>query len=99
MLFECEGRRYDTCDMDTYETGKAHEPFVYVTSDLTCVFVQTMDRNQGVGMHQASEAAIRRLWDCYGIERLLRVLAVLGRDPNTGQSRERQEHPAHQQAE
>lgn len=85
MVFECEGVRYDTADMEVHETGALHEPFVFVTPDLNCVFVQTMDHQRGVGIHQAGEAEIRRLWDAYGIASLLRALSVLGADAGTGQ--------------
>ena len=81
MIFECEGVRYDTSSMDVYYTGKAHQPAVYVTPDLKCVFVLTMDRNQGVGVHQADAEEIRRLWNKYDIAALLRVLSTLGRAP------------------
>lgn len=90
MTFVCEGKRYDTLAMDGYETKAAHEPVVYITRDLKSVFVQTMSRSNGVGVHQADDTEIRRLWKAYGTATLLRVLAVMGDHPATGKDRERQ---------
>lgn len=95
MTFVCEGKRYDTSDMDAFETNATQEPVLHVTRDLKSVFVQTMCRSTGVGMHEADETEIRRLWDAYGMAVLLRVLAVLGKDPETGESRERIHQPTH----
>ena len=88
MTFECEGTRYDTSDMDRHDTGEPHEPFIYITRDLRCVFVQTWDRCKGVNVHHADDAEIGLLWQVYGLAPLLRVLGLTGRDPATGPCRQ-----------
>ena len=88
MTFECEGTRYDTCDMDRIDTCDAQTPAVYITRDLSRVFVQTLDDWEGVHIHEADDAEIGLLWQTHGIAQLLRVLAVAGRDPATGPCRE-----------
>ena len=87
MTFECEGTRYDTCEMDRIDTGDAQTPAVYITRDLSHVFVQTWDEWEGVHIHEADDAEIRLLWQAHGIAPLLRVLAVAGRDPAAGPCR------------
>jgi hypothetical protein len=87
MVFECEGTRYDTCEMDRIDTDARHEQAVYITRDLSRVFVQTWDDSEGVHIHEADDAKIGLLWQTYGIAQLLRVLAVAGREPPAGPCR------------
>ena len=75
MIFQCDGRRYDTSDMECFQTGQPHQPAVYITNDLRCVFVQTTEGDDGLAVRQAGEAEIRQLWQDHGVSTLLRVLA------------------------
>ena len=87
MIFACDGKRYDTSEMDAYETGKAFQPAYYISRDRKAVFVQTMTRATGVGVHRASESEIEVLWNSHRVPELLRVLAGLGDGSVTGEIR------------
>ena len=67
--------------MDRIDTDAPHEPAVYVTRDLSRVFVQTWDALEGVHIHQADDTEVERLWHAYRIGPLLGVLALMGRNP------------------
>ena len=81
MTFECDGTRYDTCEMDRIDTDALRGPAVYITRDVGRVFVQTWDSWEGVLIHRADVVEIERLWHTYRAAPLLPVLALIGRAP------------------
>jgi hypothetical protein len=74
MVFNCDGKTYDSQQMRVYETRDVARPMVYVTLDLECAFVVTMDRWKGVSVHRADEAEVKSLAAQFNIPDLLRAL-------------------------
>ena len=59
MHFLCEGKSYALTDLEVFDTGDAAVPRVYVTRDLRCVFVQTVDPYKGARLHRADALEIK----------------------------------------
>ena len=77
MLFTCDGQRLDTEKLRRFNTGSAAEPVVYLTPDLTKVFVEVADGWTGPHFRRADRVEIRRLWRTYGIHELRTALKTL----------------------
>ena len=80
MLFTCEGEQFDTQNLRRFETGSAAEPAVYLTPDLTKVFVEIATGWTGPRIRRADLVEVRRLWRTYGIHELRTTLKALQSD-------------------
>jgi len=76
MVFQCDGRRYDTDGMRCLDTAGGPELSVYVAADYATVFVLVMDACIGASVRRADAIEIRRLWQVYGFPELQRALDV-----------------------
>ena len=70
MIFECNGRRWDTAEMLELKTP---DPGVTVYADpkLRAVFVGIRERDVGVLFHRADDAEIESVCRRYDLSRLL----------------------------
>ena len=75
MTFDCDGVRYDSTEMLEYNTGDAHQPFIYVTRDYARVFVGVVERWRGFTVHQADPVEIEALADRFDMEELRRAIS------------------------
>src|SRR4051812_31156031 len=82
MTFRCGHTTYDSTAMRRFNTGRLHEPALFVSSDGGAVFVQTMRRDVGVAIHRADAAEVGRLWREYAWVELAGVLGLSG-NPST----------------
>jgi hypothetical protein len=73
MDFLCEGKAYAVTDLKVFDTGDEVVPRVYVTRDLRCVFVQTVDPYKGPRVHRADPVEIKSLAARFNIPDLLRA--------------------------
>jgi hypothetical protein len=87
MTFCCNGITYDTIGMRRFDTGRLHEPAVFVTADHAAVFVQTMGREFGVAIHRADATEVALLWRAYACPALARVLGLRGAGVVAGPAR------------
>jgi hypothetical protein len=71
MMFLCDGTRYDSSEMETFETGQPMMPLVCMTRDHRCVFVVAVDRKIGVRAYRADAPHIREIALRFGLPRLL----------------------------
>ena len=71
MTFLCDGMRYDSAEMETFETGEPIMPLVCMTRDQRLVFVVAVDRRTGVRAYRADGPQIRQLARRFGLPRLL----------------------------
>ena len=78
MTFRSGDTTYDSGAMWRFNTGRPHEPALFVSLDGGAVFVQTMGRDVGVAIHRADVAEVRRLWREYAWAELARVLGLSG---------------------
>ena len=74
MKFQYEGVEYDTEGMVAFPTRNRAMPFIYLTSDFSEVFVQTMDRVQGVVIRRALVEEITYLAQAHQLPVLLRAV-------------------------
>ena len=77
MRFTCDGQHLDTEKLRRFNTGSAAEPAVYLTPDLTRVFVEVADAWTGPRIRRADPVEIRRLWRTHGIHELRTALKTL----------------------
>src|SRR5690349_22167096 len=75
MMFLCDGTRYDSSEMETFETGEPVMPLVCMTRDQRYVFVVAVDRKIGVRAYRADAPHIRELARRFGLPRLLLAAA------------------------
>ena len=73
MDFLCEGKTYAATDLNVFDTGDALVPRVFVTRDLRCVFVQTVDPYKGARVHRADAVEIKSLAARFNLPDLLRA--------------------------
>ena len=76
MTFRSGDTTYDSGAMWRFNTGRPHEPALFVSLDGGAVFVQTMGRDVGVAIHRADAAEVGRLWREYAWVELARVLGL-----------------------
>ena len=78
MTFRCGDTTYDSSAMWRFNTGRPHEPAVFVSPDGGAVFVQTMGRDVGVAIHRADAAEVGRLWREYAWAEPARAIRLSG---------------------
>jgi hypothetical protein len=88
MTFLCDGARYDSSEMEAFETGQPAMPLVCMTRDHRLVFVIAVERKSGVRAYRAESAQIRDIARRFNLPRLL--LAV-----QEGEQQQRVAPPGH----
>ena len=73
MEFACQGKTYDRSELAVFETGDPAVPRAYLTPDLRCVFVETVDPYKGTRIHVADAVEIKALAARYNLPELLRA--------------------------
>ena len=75
MTFRWQGSVYDTSRMKTFQISSTVMPLIYLDPESRRVFVVTIDRQEGVEVHQADAREINLLAARYQIPELLTALA------------------------
>ena len=73
MDFLCDGKTYALSDLKVFYTGDVALPRVFLTQDLRCVFVQTVDPYKGAKVHRADGLEIKSLAARFNLPDLLRA--------------------------